>query len=396
MGLKLAVFGTFYPEYNFAGNSTTPIVVGLARLDSVDSVVVYCQTGARLPPGVSGSKIQLLPSWKHDHTAGILLATLRMVRRSNRVDGTLFNTYVTAYGRRGLTNAVGLLLPTLVARLGRSPTFVYMHNFVETQDVEKLGYRPSRALLWAVSMLEKLMLRTSQVIVPLPSHAEIVELRLAHRPAVLFLPFLEGYVPSKYRSQGETGGATAGPTARRVVLLGTWGPQKDLRGAMTALDQVADRVPGLEITLAGADNKHFPGHLAGLSLGSYPRLQGRLTILGALPDRELFELLTRNDLLVLPYLTSGGYSGALNFAASSGIRIVAYDLPQLREHATLLDADVIFVRPEGLAEMLLSILTQPMARPSSRSPSVASANRRTEDGLATLASMIGEPGGAAP
>lgn len=384
MGLKLAVFGTFYPEHNYAGNSTTPIAIGLSKSDLVDLVHVFCQRGARVPEGVSGGKLDLVRMWRHDRPISILRAGLALARHARNLDSIIFNTYVTAYGRSRFANVIGLLLPSIVARLSRRPVLVYMHNFVETQDVRKLGYFPSHAALWLVRLLELSLLRNSQVIVPLTTQAGAVRSSLGYAPTTLFLPHIESYLARLRRRSQPEGRIVSHENAKRVLLLGTWGPQKDLQGVLSSLDRLALGFPSLQVTLAGSENKHFPGYLPTLPVGDLEALQGRIRWTGELSDDDLFELITEQDLLLLPYRTSGGYSGALNFAAGTGIRVLAYDHPQLREQARLLGTEVRFVAPDQLELALQDELSQIGLKPLEHRDSEDEVVQRIESGIRQL------------
>ena len=60
-----------------------------------------------------------------------------------------------------------------------------------------------------------------------------------------------------------------------------------------------------------------------------------------------------SDLVILPYNAIAGPSGVMGLAAFHGCRIVAYDVPELREYDAILDGRTVFVPPrdpDALAE----------------------------------------------
>lgn len=358
MGLKLCVVGTFYPEHNFAGNSTTPLTVGLADLDNVERVVVYCQVGGILPQGPPTEKISLRPIWRHGSAASIAFATMHLLRRAHEFDAIVFNTYVTAYGRSVAANAIGMLAPAVVSRVSRKPTSVYMHNLVETQDVEKLGYHPSGAARAGARILERSLLENTRVFVPLASQAIEVEKALGRRPEDLFFPFLESYLLLKNPPDGLDPGSRPQNLKKKILLLGTWGPQKDLAGALEALDRLIARGLNVEVTLAGSDNKHFAGYLESFNFAAYTHLKGRLHLVGELSDARLVSTFNEHDLLLLPYNATGGYSGALNLAAGMRIPVIAYRTPQLVEQAVMLGLPIVFVDPNELEYAISTMLQE--------------------------------------
>jgi glycosyltransferase involved in cell wall biosynthesis len=355
MGLRLAFVGTMFPEYDFTGGVTTALALGLAGLDSVDHVTVFAQLGARLPDYYTGparKKVTVRHAWALEEPSTLLRAAGLILRARGEFDAVVFNTYVTAYGKNPLSNAIGLLLPSVVARLSRRPVFAYMHNFVETQDIERLGYSPSRAVRGGVRRLEHMMLRDAQVVVPLESQAELISRSFGIRPPSFFFPYIESYLLAKSLSVEAMATTSHRRDGRRVLLMGAWGPQKDLEGALQALECVARKGSALEILIVGAPSRQFPAFSVEEVQARHPSLAGHLRYAGMLEDQALFQSVLEHDLLILPYNATGGYSGVMNFAAITGIQIVAYDLPQLREQAERLHADVRFVEPNHLAECL--------------------------------------------
>lgn len=60
-------------------------------------------------------------------------------------------------------------------------------------------------------------------------------------------------------------------------------------------------------------------------------------------DDVLYELFTESELLFLPYNAAGGYSAVMNVGALYGMRMVAYDIPELREFRNVIGPDCEFV-----------------------------------------------------
>ncbi|EQD53159.1 hypothetical protein B1B_10402 [mine drainage metagenome] len=106
------------------------------------------------------------------------------------------------------------------------------------------------------------------------------------------------------------------------------------------------------MTIAGEVNVNFPDYVRRLRT-SAKRLADTDTFrfVGPVPEAEVPRLFAEHDLLLLPYRATGGYSGAMNLAAATGIGIVAYDLPQLRETAAALGVAVSFVSARDVAAL---------------------------------------------
>lgn len=356
-GLRLGVFGTFYPEAGMAGNSSTGLVAALAKGELSETVVVFSQYGASLPKGARWPGVKLVPCWKHDKASSLIRALRELLLHSPRVDGFLFNTYITAFGRSVVANATGLLLPASLALLTRKPVVVYMHNFLETQDANQLGYRPSRLQRWGVRFLERLLLRTTTVIVPLESQQATI-LRVFHTaPRRILVPFAEpfGLIASLDEPPVTSSIPPDAPT--RVLLLGHWGPQKDLLGAIEALLTAQERGGRFTVSITGAINVNFPAYRK-----EFDRVVARMDprwfrFIGHVPESELLNVVDGHDLAILPYNATGGYSGAMSVGAYCGIGIIAYDLPQLRETAIELGIQPVFVTRGDTDSLAREILT---------------------------------------
>lgn len=381
MGLKLGIFGTFHPEYNFVGNVTTALALGLAQSRLIDSVTVFCQQGGTFPSSFPHDRVKLVPCWKHDDAVSLVNAGRRVLKSVHQLDALLFNTYVTGYGKGRVANGLGLVLPTLLSKLSQVPILVYMHNFVETQSVEQLGYSPSRMTKAIVKLLESFLLRDTTVIVPLESQAKLVESELRYAPRPFFFPFLESYRVAKQSSENQSQTRSKVWRKPRILLMGTWGPQKDLSGALEALSQLCREGLNFEVTIIGAINLHFPGFFLEFNFDAYPALSGRLQVTGPLKDEELFEVVQAHDLLLLPYRATGGYSGVMNFAGVTGIPIVAYDHPQLREQARLLDIKVTFVSRENLVAGVRACTVEPQASSARDHASLLRRVHQTEEAM---------------
>lgn len=345
----VALFGTYYPEFQKAGNSSTGFSLLWSQLPGVERVIVLAPRGSRLPPGAPAGRIELRPMWRLDHLTGLLRAAVHILRHGRDWDLFVWNIHLTSFGRRPWVNALGLALPSLLARLsGRRPT-VFLHHLIESQDVAALGYRPSAPTRWIVRTLEAGLVHACRVVVPLESQRDAVRGVFATGVAVRFPLFVEG-VASGLVTPAPSG-RPATPRVRppdgaiRVLLFGYWGPQKELEGVLDDLVGADEGRGRLRVTVAGEVNANFPDYAARLrSLGeTLPK--GTFRFLGPVPDERLAPLFADHDVLVLPYRATGGYSGAMNLAAPSGIGLVAYDLPQLRETARSIGVRVRFVVP---------------------------------------------------
>jgi glycosyltransferase involved in cell wall biosynthesis len=353
--LRVGLFGVFYPEFQKAGNSTTGFALLWASLPSVQSVEVFAPVGSQLPPGAPPGKIRIRPAWQLDSPRSLRQVARAIEAAAPGLDRIAFNIHLTSFGRRPWTNVTGLLLPGRVARrTGRRP-LVFLHHLLETQDVGPLGYRPTAFTRWLVRFLERRLLRRTRVVVPLASQATRVEEVFGVRPDHVMPAFVEAVPSGILRPAGADPGADRGTEPLgapiRVLLFGYWGPQKEVEGVLGDLAEVHARGAAVRVTVSGEVNVNFPEFAARLARARSTLDPSVFQFRGGIPETDVPSVLAAHDVLLLPYRATGGYSGAMNLAAPSGIGIVAYDLPQLRETASELGIPVEFIPPRDVAAL---------------------------------------------
>jgi glycosyltransferase involved in cell wall biosynthesis len=341
--LRIGFFGTLYPESQYAGNSSSGMVALLSQADRVQNVRVYSQIGSQLPQGTDSTKVSLQCCWRHDDPISVLKTMTMMLRDRHTMDVMLFNTYVTALGKSRAANAFGILLPVSMAVFGRVPVVTYMHNFAETQDVSGLGYDPSWLETTTVRILEKLLVHTTQTVVPLESQRNKVSEILGGRVRALLLPYIDAVASLHSQPSVRELPYWKDPGCVRVLLFGHWGPQKDLEGALYQLLRMQTSGLPIEVVVAGAMNERFQEYFAKIVKLEKSLPPKSFHFIGRVAEEEVLSLIHSADLYLLPYNAEGGYSGAMNCAAIVGTHIVSYDLPQLREAATELGIDVVFI-----------------------------------------------------
>ncbi len=370
--MRIGLFGAYHPEYRRSGSVTTSLSVLLSELEEVDRVVVFAQAGASLPAVPMARPPEVVPAWRFDDPGSLVAAAVRMLGASRRLDAFLFNIYLTSFGARRVSNAVGLLIAPFLALLSRRPVVVYMHNLLETQDVRALGYAPGRATRLLLRVIEYALLRLTDVVVPLRDQATTIARHFSVGATPLFLPYMD----AAYLSLAQVAAAPSSPPPAPelgapegpgILLFGAWGPQKDLPGALKALHEL--RASGLRfrVTVAGAANVGFPEFADVLDRLEQQYRPDGFAFRGTVPDERLLELFAQHQVLVLPYAATGGQSGVMNLGTLARQTVVAYDSPQLRETAELLGTEVEFV-PAGDREALLAALRRAVLRAGERGP----------------------------
>lgn len=349
--LRLAFFGAFYPAVHNLATTSNGLVQSLLSSPRISGLRVFCQEGGRTPPNWSESKLTVSPAFADDDPVSLLRGLGRLVADRGEVDVYFFNLHLTGFGRSRIANAVGLMIPVGVSLASRRPTFVYMHNLIETEDVSRLGYSVSRPTRFIVRLIEKLIQKTTHLIVPLPSQSAKAERSIGSPIGQFVLPYAEGLlglaqVSSLADAPVQSASALTG--IPNVLLFGAWGPQKDLLGAIAALEQVVSAGRAIHVQIAGPINMHFPDYAAQIRELEDRLPHDRFEFLGECPEEQIGQLFSTADLVVLPYNATGGYSAVMNVAAAFGCRMIAYDLPTLREFANEIKTDVTFIKPGDL------------------------------------------------
>jgi len=370
--LKLGVFGNFYPSPSRLGPHTTGLVMQLAESERVESILLFTTNAARCPGLKVIPKLQFDHCWEHEDPLSLLRALMKMLRAMRRVDAYLFNVFMTSFGRSRVANALGLGLPAIVSILSRKPVVVYMHNSTHSEDFELLGYHPSRFTLCFLDLLFWLLGRTTSLVFPLPSQSRAFTNEVGVPARSLFLPYVEG-LPILVALEGSMVGRMKSAQApkqalRRILLFGSWGPQKDFESVDRLVTRLDHSQVAYQLIIAGSVNPNFPNSERKL-LELARRLPANKSALElGLSDGELGILLLGTDVLCLPYRASGGSSGVMNLGAFFGVPMVATDLPQLRECASLLNTPVTFFElgdPDAFGNAVLETLATESNSPSS-------------------------------
>lgn len=385
---RIGFFGAFHPMTARAGGASTGMALLLSELKGLDGIVVFGPRVAEMPPASDPRRLEVVPVWQPDDLLSLFRTLKAMSRASDRLDGYIFSIYVTAFGRSIVVNTLGLTLPVLLRWLTGKPVVVFMHTFVETQDVTKLGYRPSPAALRLARVVELFLITQTTTAVGLESQKRIVEAQVGGTIAFVPMRFTES-VNSWMASLAAPPAPSAAPGGPlRVLLFGSWGPQKDMDGAFQMLQRLQAEGLPMTVSVAGSANPNFPEYQAKLDAWRAKLPPERFRFLGQVPEDQLRPVFESHDLIFLPYVASGGYSGVMNLATTYGLPIVAYDHAQLRECATLIQARAEFVPMGDLeATRRAFLMLQKEGRPTKGAraePSWLPAARRSAEDLLGL------------
>ncbi len=362
--MRLGLFENFYPEKDRLGTHSTSLALLLQRAEPELTIDLAAPLGSTWPAPFPLGRVELHPSWKHGDAGSLLHAARALSRRTGRGGPVLFNWFPTCFGENRAANAGGMVLPALVRASTRRAPFVYAHNFIETQDVGRLGYRPSRSERLGLATFERLLARSARVIVPLESQRRSVAALFGGSVVARPLPFTEaifGHLAQELRRSEGAPRPPGGPRSPyRILLFGVWGPAKDLGSVLPVLERLYAEGRRFETVFAGSFNRFFPEYRARFEASLAHLPTGAWRFLENPPDEATPELFGGSDLVILPYHAIAGPSGVMGLAAFHNCAIVAYDVPELREYDAILDARTTFVRP-GDAGLLYDAILRGLA-----------------------------------
>lgn len=361
---NIAFFGSFYPRIDRLATTSVGMVYLISKCRNRPNVTVIGPKGSEIPENYA-SNVKIEPLWEYDDIPSIVRAFFFLFRRKKKYDLVFFNLILTSFGKRNLSNGIGLLIPPVYSILTHKRPVVYIHNLVETQSLEKLGYGNAYLSKKFAKMLEKIIFYTADIILPLESQRKTVERIYGMKVEQSLFVGVEGiwsfknYLSLHNRSDVNNLGK------RRILLFGAWGPQKDIINLLKMLKTLSTTLKCFHVTVAGSINQNFPEYREKISNIFLELDSDRFSFIENPEENEIPELFINSDILILPYNATGGYSGVMNIARLYCIKIIAYDIDELREIAQVIGGDVDFIprdNRENLERVLLDFVWEPKLR----------------------------------
>ncbi len=364
-GLRVTLFSNFYPSVSRLGPHSTGLAWLVARSPRVSSLNMVVPVGSRLPDGFGLLPVRLSESWRPGHWISLLRTLFGMLHSARKDDLILFNVYPTCFGSNFLANGIGMLIPVVTGMLHPGRVAVYLHNSVDSQDLDSLGYTDAGLAVLVERQIERLMSGVAAVAVPLTMQRDRLEKVWSTAPAAIPLRFTEALPPPGVDLRlGPARSCNRSPDKTNVLLFGAWGPQKNLPEIVDTLSRVSARAPGMRVTLAGHVNVNFPEYAQEIDRARQVLPPGSLDVRLEVSGDDIPALFADSDLVILPYRAAGGNSGVLSIAAFYGLPVIAYDLPELREAGSTTGADIAYISPADAPALQRAI--EKIASPSRR------------------------------
>ena len=334
--MKIAYVGDFLNHGKALVPAGTSIVLLLSMMEEVESIDVYCPVqNERIEPITLPPKIRVIETYRYDKALS-LMKLLRIKRYS--YDKVIFNLLPTAFGNSSITNAFGICIPIILAKLlGMHNIEIVYHNSVFTNDIRKLGYTSiyDRFRSGILKIIEASIFKNIPTFVLLRIYKDRIHRALKNdKVRYLNAEYLEAVatVFLNHMQEKDVILLERDKKIPTVLLHGSWGPQKNIDLGIETLDRIRKDGLSFNLIITGGINHHFPGYEKHF-MEILDRYNFSGSYKGPVTEREIFPLFTTSDLLLLPYNTPGGHSGVLEQAKFFEVPTIAIDFPEYKEQA---------------------------------------------------------------
>jgi glycosyltransferase involved in cell wall biosynthesis len=279
-----------------------------------------------------------------------------------------FNLGFSTFARSPVAAFLGITIPALARAMGYY-THVTLHTVFERISLKDARLRFAGAYRMAGRLATHLVLSADDVSVLLPSfqselkkHYGVRARRVRARPHGTFEAGMRPGATSVHNSTA------------RILAFGYWGTYKRVDLLLETMSEVAKKVPGVELVIAGTNHPSAPGYLE--DLRERYRQDGNIVFLGYVPEEQLPDLFRGACVLVLPYSSAAGTSGVVHQACQFGLPMVAAEVPEIMEIAKEEQIAIEFY-PQGngaaLASHLIRLLDSKELLRRSREQNLAAA-----------------------
>lgn len=323
--MKVALLSTIYGHGKILADVGTEILSALQKNPYIKSIDVL--TVKRASSRVRfDSKTNVMGIYSPGEAISYISLYWKLFR--NKYDLIFINSMPTSQGRSSLSNFLFLIIPLYARFFLQVKTVVLYHNSTFLNEVDKLGYSSiaDRFRLLALKALEKILFKNSNFMVLLKCYAERIKQSIPD--ANIFqinLPFLGGFASLYLNGILGLDFIRPDPPHKgmiRILLFGSWGPQKDLEKALEAISDLKKSGLNFTTTLAGGVNSHFPEYER-VFKKIILRHKGIITTLHQYVDsKEIHSLFLNSDLIILPYVTPGGFSSVLAISKLYNLHVI--------------------------------------------------------------------------
>ncbi|MEM3754041.1 MAG: hypothetical protein QW778_05600 [Candidatus Micrarchaeaceae archaeon] len=347
---NIAYVGNFLNHGNAHALYGTGLVYLISNLNDIMNVDVICPFKTNNDADLNLKKITIMETYNYKKPV-TMLRIIKMLY-SSKYNLIIFNMNSTSFGESNLSNFLGLISPLILKRIFKKKVIVIYHSSVITNDVEKLGYDSAYDKLrkTVLKYLESSIFKHVNTFVLLQFYKEIIDQKIKNNKVnAIKIEYLE-CIPTILLNQLENEDIIVSRKDKIdkpiILLYGYWGPQKDLEFALKTLYEIRKEGFKFYLVIGGGINNHFKDYKKKYDalIEKYKDIINEVK--GFVEEREIVNLFTSADLLLLSYNAPGGWSGVLEQAIFFEIPVIGIEFPEYKEQAEGHDS-VILVKKDN-------------------------------------------------
>ncbi|MCB9436540.1 MAG: glycosyltransferase [Anaerolineales bacterium] len=331
--MRIALVTTYPPGMGSLNEYAFHFVKHLRQKPEVEAITLLVD---ELPPDEqyskrteAGADISFDVCWRFE----ALNNTRRIVEAVQRIkpDVVLFNIQFASFGSRRIPAALGLTAPMRIKRATDIPTFVLLHNIMETVDLQSAGFAQNVLIRWITeffgAIFTRQLLKADLVALTIPKYVEILQRKYKADNVLLAPHGAFDDAPPLHHTPAEH--------PFQVMTFGKFGTYKKVEPLIRAIEHLQQNgYPDLELVVAGSDSPNAPGYLANVQT-QYAHVP-HIRFTGYVPEAAIPDLFTQATVVVFPYESTTGSSGVLHQAGSYGRACV---LPHIGDFKELVEEE---------------------------------------------------------
>jgi glycosyltransferase involved in cell wall biosynthesis len=360
--MRLAIVSPYPPNITGIGQYGYHVSRLLAQSGAFTQVTVL--TGhngvsqVNVPPAIG-----IEHAWQPDHWQ--IGRDIPTALRRVKPDLVWFNLGVSVFGRDPLANLSGFSSILQTRRYGL-PTVVTLHELPELADLRTLRAPGGFLAPYGARLLTHIATRGDVTCLTTRRYADW----LTHRRAVSSLL----HIPLGAYGRPDP---LPEPDTPELLLFTTLAPFKGVELLLKAYQMLKESIPGLRLTIAGADHARFPGYIHQVQR-THRHVDG-VNWLGQVAESDIRSQFRRAKLVILPYAASTGSSSVLWQAATYGRAMVAADLEEIQSAVNEAGLDVTYFArgdAQSLENAIRKMLDSPVCRQEQVRVNLAAVQRR--------------------
>jgi len=356
--INIAYVGNLFNRGHAHAEYGTGLIYFLSKINIVSKIDAICPIkNNRYIEDLKIEKVNILETYDHKKP----LTMLRIIRKiySHKYDLIIFNMNSTSFGEGNLSNFLGLITPLILKKILKKNVEVIYHSSVLTNDVEKLGYNSlyDKLRKAVLKYIETSIFRNLNTYVPLDLYKNILDKEVKkNNVKTIKIEFTEA-IPTLLLNKVEEENIKVEHNNNfpRILLYGYWGPQKDLSFALNTLNELKKEGYNFNLILGGGINNHFKDYQRKYNelIEKYKDIINELK--GYVEEKDLLDMFKSSDLVLLPYATSGGYSGVLSLSIFFELPVIGIVFPEYLEQSKGHE-NVILVKREDFKNAIRDFL----------------------------------------